>query len=837
MNAALRPLLARWRTEPSIGGNIAAWRTLPAHPPEYRPLPAELHPALRAALRAQGIEALYTHQALVWKHVQRGEHSLLCTPTASGKTLAYNLPVLDALLRSPEATALYLFPAKALAQDQLLALPLAPSGEGSAALYDGDTAAAARPAIRKRARLLLTNPDMLHFGILPYHTRWARFFRGLRFVVLDEIHAYRGVFGSHVANLLRRLERIARFYGAAPRFLLTSATIGNPQEHAHRLIGQPVRLVSHSGAPRGRRHILFYNPPVVDKALGLRSGVLTETAHLAADLLACGLQTLVFTRSRRSAEWLLRTLRRSRSPGTQQADAEETLRAYHSNYLPAERRRMERGLRSGRIRLAVATNALELGVDLGGMQAVLLAGYPGAIASAWQQAGRAGRGAGDSLAVLVAGAAPLDQFLMRHPEYFFGRSPERALINPNHPLLLLDHLRCALYELPFDAKTAFGSLSPQETRTFLDVLLRRGEAHPAGGRYLWAAEGYPAAEVSLRSASARRITLDTPQGRLATIDAPSAPAFVHPGAVYLHNARPYLVETLDLQAGRASLHPADDIPYYTRAQGQTEVLLRTTLERAPLPGGQRARGDLEVSSRVTGFRQLAWEDNLPLGEFPLELPAETLFTQGFWISLTETGVEQLAAAAMWDSAPNDYGPGWPARREAARARDGYRCRMCGAPERGRAHHVHHKTPFRLFRNPAEANRLDNLVTLCPACHRRAEQAVRVHSGLAGLGYLLHHLAPLLLMCDPGDLGRHSHPRSPLAAGQPAVLLYERIPGGLGFSTQLFERYTELLAMARQRIAECPCEDGCPSCTGPGGEDGSGGKAAAGAMLDMLAEGR
>ncbi len=868
MSAALKRLLARWRVESTIGGNVTAWEKLSPRQARTRPLPPALHPALRESLRVQGIESLYIHQARAWELTRKGENCVLATATASGKTLAYNLPVLDAALRDPQATALYLFPTKALAQDQhqtlqKLSPPPREKGLGvKAELYDGDTPSRLRPAIRKESRLLLTNPDMLHYGILPGHTRWERFFRGLRYVVIDEMHVYRGVFGSHVANLLRRLERIARFYGARPQYLLTSATIGNPQELAENLIGALARLIAEDGSARGPQHFLLYTPPLLDEELGLRRGVLGETARLASDLLAAGLQTLVFARSRRSVELLVREMRASPTPLSPPAcispfadhshrasptplspppkgegigeGVGETIRPYHSNYLPAERRAVERGLREGRIRLAAATNALELGMDIGGMQAVLMAGYPGTLASTWQQAGRAGRGTEASLAVLLLGSTPLEQYLARHPEYIFGQSPERALVNPDHPLILLDHLQCAAAELPLEAEAGFGSLSPAAVRPYLEYLRESGLLRPSRGRYYWSGASAPARRVGLRSASAERIALHTPAGLLATVDAPSAPALVHPGAVYLHDARPYLVQSLDFEAARADLLPADGVAFFTRPQQDLQVELAALLGNAPLPKGSRAFGELRVTRRILGYRQIHWETRQTVGVFPLEMPPQEMLTQGFWLALDEAAVGALEASGLWRNAPNAYGPDWPRRREQARARDNYRCQACGAPEEGRAHHVHHKIPFRLFADPAEANRLENLVTLCPACHRRAEQNAYVRSGLAGLGYLLHNLAPLLLMCDPADLGRHSDPKSPLAEGRPAVLLYENTPGGLGFSVQLFERHTELLAMARQRIAECPCADGCPACTGPGGEAGTGGKRETAAILREIA---
>lgn len=481
-------LISRWRATPEVGDNISAWRSEPARPPQLEPLPAELHPALAAALRRRGIHALYSHQADAWRHACRGEHFVVVTGTASGKTLCYNLPVLDRLFNSPESRALYIFPTKALAQDQASALEnLVQAAEAAAAdpsmiapelqtrarltrvpvaVYDGDTPSSARPAIRRNARLIITNPDMLHTGILPHHTAWAEFFRSLDYVVIDELHTYRGVFGSHVANVLRRLRRIARFYGASPRFILTSATIANPTGLAERLVEAPVALVDNDGSARGPRHFLIYNPPLVDPDLGLRRSAVQESIHLADDLLAYQVQTIIFGRSRRTVELILTYLRerlqgRPGSPSSG-ADPSAAIRGYRSGYLPSQRREIEKGLRQGSVRAVVATNALELGIDIGGLGAAVLVGYPGTIAATWQQAGRAGRGDAAALAVLVATADPLDQFLAHHPDYFFERTPEQALVNPDNLLILLNHLRCAAFELPFQAGDAFGSVPPEQ---------------------------------------------------------------------------------------------------------------------------------------------------------------------------------------------------------------------------------------------------------------------------------------------------------------------------------------------------------------------------------------
>jgi DEAD/DEAH box helicase domain-containing protein len=571
---SLSALLSHWRSEPTVGGNIVDWRTIPARAAQYAPIPAELHPALQRALNELGIADLYTHQGSVWEHVQAGRHPVIVTGTASGKSLAYNLPVLDHLLRDSQSRALFMFPTKALAQDQLDVLQTIltrvcvdeeyENFDGSAdfsiagtasfrvplAVYDGDTSSHARPAIRDKARLILSNPDMLHAGILPHHARWAEFFAHLKFVVIDEIHAYRGVFGSHVANVIRRLKRVAAFYGSWPQFILTSATIANPVELGERLIEEPVNLVDNDGAARGPRHFLIYNPPVVDPNLGLRRSALLESVRLVDDLLRYDIQTIVFGRARRTVEVILTYLRENLSSESSPSESEWVedvdIRGYRSGYLPRQRRGIEHGLRQGQIRAVVATNALELGIDIGSMGAAVLSGYPGTIAATWQQVGRAGRGSEDSLAVLVKTASPLDQFLAHHPDYFFERSPEQALINPDNLLILLDHLQCAAFELPFEQGEDFGKVPANQVAEFLQFLHESGVIHQSRGKYFWMAEHYPAERLSLRSASANRVLLQVPQedawSTIGEVDIESAPWMVHPQAVYLHEAQTYLVE-------------------------------------------------------------------------------------------------------------------------------------------------------------------------------------------------------------------------------------------------------------------------------------------------------
>lgn len=892
---SLNRLLARWRAEPGVAGNMVEWRELPARPARLWPFPPNLHPALAAALRRRGIEALYTHQAAAWEQLGLGRHVAAVAGTASGKTLCYNLSILDRALRDPQARALYLFPTKALAQDQLAGLrgllDSLDAAPPTAAIYDGDTPTRSRRLIRQAARLLLTNPDMLHLGILPHHTDWAEFFAHLAFVVIDEAHTYRGVFGSHVANALRRLQRVARFYGGAPQYILTTATLANPAEFTARLIGAPVTVIDDDGAPRGPKHFLIYNPPLVDRRTGLRHSAITESVRLAQDLLAYDVQTILFGRSRRTVEMLLTYLREGAAPLPPLSSGERgsapgvplegvggnglhsspfppteffpplpsgergpggegrAIRGYRSGYLPAERRAIEQGLREGVVRAVAATNALELGIDIGGLGAAVLVGYPGTVAAAWQQAGRAGRGAAASLAVLVATADPLDQFLAAHPDYFFGRSPEHALINPDNLLILLDHLRCAAFELPFQAGDGFGSLPPDQTAEFLDFLTQQGSLHRSGGKYFWVADAYPAQAISLRSASADTIALQTEDENgqprtIGSVDRASALWLAHPQAIYLHEAQSYFVESLDLEQKIARLRP-NLSDYYTRPTSQTTVQIVEQFAAAGEAGAQRAHGELLITRQVVGFQKVRWHTHEVLGIEPLDLPATELLTTGYWLALEPATVSRLQEAGLWRNAPNDYGPGWPKLREQVRSRDGYRCQVCGAAENERQHDVHHKVPFRLFSDRSAANQPDNLITLCHNCHRQVESAVRVRSGLAGLAYTLGHLAPFFLMCDAGDLGVHSDPQAAFANSNPAVALYDQAPGGIGLSQRLYDLHANLLAQARTLIAACPCADGCPSCVGPGGgglppgapalpaEASYGGKQETLAILDLL----
>ena len=858
----IQSLLSHWRSEPTIAENIVAWQSFPARPARFVPYSEEIHPAIVTALRSRGFTQLYAHQATAWEHVQAFHNVVVVTGTASGKTLCYNLPVINRLFSQPDARALYLFPTKALSQDQVEGIkdifpgidvddrgekdhnspilrpdPLSPI---SLAVYDGDTPSHARPTIRANARLIITNPDMLHTAVLPHHTLWVKFLKNLQFVVIDEMHTYRGVFGSHVSNVIRRLKRVATFYGAKPQFILTSATIANPIELAERLIEEPVFLVDDDASARGPRHFLIYNPPIVDRDLGLRRSSMMESVRLVDDLLKYDVQTIVFGRARRTVELILTYLRQqSLSPikntlskvkrigGAHKNEKEiEIVRGYRSGYLPGQRREIERGLRQGRVRAVVATNALELGIDIGGMAASVLVGYPGTIASTWQQAGRAGRGNASSLSILVISASPLDQFLAHHPEYFFERSPEQALINPDNLLILLAHLRCATFEIAFRTGESFGGVASETVEQILTFLCSEGVLHHSGNKYFWMADRYPSESISLRSASPERILLQIPEENnwitIGEVDFASAAWMVHPQAIYLHEAQTYLVDDLDLTQKIAHLHPSE-VDYYTEPRTDTSVQLMELHDQSQTKGGMKQHGEIMVTTQVTGFRKVKLLTHEQLGLGDLSLPPTQLQTTAYWLALSDDTVERLRAQGLWKNDPNQYGPTWAVQRDRARTRDGYQCQVCGIAEQGRAHDVHHKIPFRVFSTPNEANQLINLITLCPACHHRVESAVRMRSGLAGLAFVLGNLAPLYLMCDTRDLGIHSDPQSPLAEGRPTVVVYDKVPEGIGFSEHLYELHDELLTRAYELIKTCECLDGCPSCVGPAGENGIGGK--------------
>ncbi|HLK51684.1 MAG TPA: DEAD/DEAH box helicase [Bryobacteraceae bacterium] len=607
----------------------------------FADLPAEADERIRQALQQRGIPRLYAHQADAFAAVQERKNVVVVTPTASGKTLCYNLPVLNCLLQDPGARAMYLFPTKALAEDQLHELEAAIAELGSelrAFTYDGDTPQDARKAIRQRANVVLTNPDMLHSGILPHHTRWARYFENLHYVVIDELHYYRGVYGSHLANLLRRLKRVCEFYQAHPQFICCSATIANPRELAEALTGSPFELIDRNGAPRGEKFFIFYNPPVVNRQLGIRRSYIQETRRVALEFIERELQTLVFANSRLATEVLVTYLKDACDRGPLPSDS---VRGYRGGYLPRERRQIERGLREGAIRALAATNALELGIDIGSLDAVVMAGYPGTIASTWQRAGRAGRRQGTSAAVLVASSAPLDQYVIEHPDYFFGRSPEHAYINPENLEILLAHLKCAAFELPIRDGEKFG---PHDTAAPCRFLEERGFLHHSAGAWHWTSDTYPADATGLRAVTSDNFVVVDITGEpavIAEVAFTSALTTLHEKAIYLHEARQYHVERFDYEERKAYVRRVD-CDYYTDAIDYTQVKALEEAESQALAGARRVHGDVRVNRQIVGFKKIKFYTNDNVGAGKLSMPEQEMHTTAFWLHFPAEFLARLA---------------------------------------------------------------------------------------------------------------------------------------------------------------------------------------------------
>jgi DEAD/DEAH box helicase domain-containing protein len=724
-------------------------------------MPATIAPDLRAALARRGITELYSHQASSFDALESGKHVVVVTPTASGKTLCYNLPVLQRLSVEPTARALYLFPTKALSEDQLHEFQGIVDESGSALrafTYDGDTPQDARRAIRERANVVLTNPDMLHTGVLPHHTRWAKLFENLRYIVLDELHYYRGVLGSHLANILRRLHRICGFYGTAPQFICCSATIANPKELAEALVDRPFELIDNNGAPSGEKYFVFCNPPVVNKQLGIRRSYLHESRSIAEEFIDRGQQTLVFCNNRLATEVLL-TYLKARCETKPMGAA--MVRGYRGGYLPRERREIERKLRDGEIRAVVSTNALELGIDIGSLDAVVLAGYPGTAASMLQRAGRAGRRSTTSIAVLVASSAPVDQYIVEHPDYFFGRPVESAHLNPDNLEIALNHLRCAAFELPIRDGERFGGIDTGELCRFLE---ETGFLHHSADAWHWTSDTYPADSVSLRAISSDNFVVVDITGDhrvIAEVSFSTALTALHEKAIYLHEGRQFQVERFDYDGRKAYVRHVDS-DYFTDAIDYTQVKALEAFETADLNGAALVHGDVRVNIQVVGFKKIKFFTMENVGAGQLSMPQQEMHTTAVWLHFPGLFLDRLAG-------------------------------------------IH---------------------------------ASERQSGLAALGNALRAVAALLLMCDIRDLGVAITEDSGngLLAFEPDLYLYDAYPGGTGLSAPLFKAAPQLLSRTAELIAGCPCEDGCPSCVGPPGETGEGGKQTAAVFLQALTAG-
>ena len=629
--------IEKLRNDPFFMKNVTAWRVMPERKAVYGKYPESLDSRVIEVLRGKGIEKPYIHQSQAIEAAIAGRDFVVVTPTASGKTLCYNVPVLDSILKDESARALYLFPTKALSSDQVAELYSMIEDMGAdvkAYTYDGDTPASARSAIRQAGHVVVTNPDMLHQGILPHHAKWVKLFENLRYVVIDEIHAYRGVFGSNLANVLRRLRRICAFYGSNPTFICCSATIRNPKELAETMTGREMLLIDQNGAPAGERHVVFYNPPVVNAQLGIRAGSIPETRNIAAGMLKAGVQNIVFARARLTVEVLVRYLKDMVRDPLGNAGK---VRGYRGGYLPTQRREIERELRAGNITTVVSTNALELGIDIGQLDACVLCGYPGTIASTWQQAGRAGRRGSVSLLVVVANSSPLDQYIINHPDYFFEQSSEQALINPDNLYILLNHVKCAAYELPFEDGERYADL--EDTPDLLGYLEDQSILRQVGGRYYWMAEEFPQAGINLRSASDQNFLIiditDPKKHRvIGEMDRFTVPMLLHQYAIYMHEGTQYQVEKLDFDDKKGYVRRVD-VGYYTDADLTTSLKVLDEFESEETGPWQRARGEVLVSSIVTVFKKIKFDTHENLGWGPVTLPELEMQTTACWWTLPD----------------------------------------------------------------------------------------------------------------------------------------------------------------------------------------------------------
>ena len=629
--------IEKLKNNPAFMKNVTSWQVVPERKARYGEFPENLDPRVKQTLHERGIDRPYIHQSRAIAAALSGQDFVVVTPTASGKTLCYNVPVLDSILKDESARALYLFPTKALSSDQVAELYSMIERIGAdvkAYTYDGDTPASARSAIRQAGHVVVTNPDMLHQGILPHHAKWVKLFENLRYVVIDEIHAYRGVFGSNLANVLRRLKRICAFYGSNPTFICCSATIQNPKELAETMTGREMLLIDENGAPAGERHVVFYNPPVINAQLGIRAGSIPETRNIAASLLKAGVQSIVFAKARLTVEVLVRYLKDMVRDPLGNAGK---VRGYRGGYLATQRREIERELRAGQIMTVVSTNALELGIDIGQLDACVLCGYPGTIASTWQQAGRAGRRGAVSLLIVVASSNPLDQYIINHPDYFFGQSPERALINPDNLYILLNHVKCAAYELPFEEDEKYAGL--EDTPELLGYLEEQSILRKVGGRYYWMAEEFPQAGISLRSASDQNFLVvditDPKKHRvIGEMDRFTVPMLLHKHAIYMHEGTQYQVEELDFEGKKGYVRRVD-VGYYTDADLTTSLKVLDEFESEPAGPWVRARGEVLVSSIVTVFKKIRFDTHENLGWGPVTLPELEMQTTACWWTLPD----------------------------------------------------------------------------------------------------------------------------------------------------------------------------------------------------------
>ena len=758
--------LQRLRNQRFFEDQVVHVQALPERAAQFKEVTGGLHPAIAAALKQQGIAQLYSHQAQAIENIRDGRNVVMVTGTASGKTLCYDIPVAEALAQQPMTTALFIYPTKALAQDQLRSIgkfQLPQEGiEFLAGVYDGDTPANLRRKLRDAGNIILTNPDMLHTGILPQHARWNRFFTHLKYVVIDEVHAYRGVFGSHLANVLRRLRRICRHYGSAPQFICCSATIANPQEHAQRIADAQMVLINNDGSPRGPKRFVFWNPPPLTTAAtsasapkpgqqrlpqssalsprtsssawrtgGDRKSPYWEAVHLMTGLVQEGIQTITFVRTRLAAELIFKNCRDLLRPVSRKMA--ESVHAYRGGYLPEERREIERQLVSREIMGVASTNALELGIDIGSLDACILAGYPGTIASLWQQAGRAGRGREESVVFLIAMNAPIDQYLMAHWDYVFAQNPEQAVVDPDNPHIAVGHIKCAVHELPLNDEDAeiFGPYA----KVVLELLEEDQSVRHIDGRWYWAQTEYPAAKVNLRNIAGPVYTIQDESAAnrvIGTMDEISALAQLHDHAVYLHAAETYFVNKLDLEQKIARVEKRE-LDYYTQSVQVSQIRIDQTEITQDWRGGLVGFGDVTVTTSIPMFKKIRFHSRDSVGYEELELPPQTLETVAMWFAPPEALAKQML-----------------------------------------------------------------------------EQQLLVGEALIGIANVMVEVAPFFVMCDTQDIGVVVDAS---CLGRDAIFLHDRYPGGMGYAKRCLERIEDLMRTMYEVVRDCGCEDGCPSCVG------------------------
>lgn len=780
---SIEEIIQSWKRSKSISPCITDLRVFKKSEGHYQPFPDFLHPLLKEALRSEGIDSLYSHQAEAIQHIQEEQDVVVVTPTASGKTLCYNLPVLNKKLSDSSSKAFYLFPTKALSQDQMFELQnLTKKLEKPIRTftYDGDTPQDARQAIRTQGDVVITNPDMLHTGILPHHTKWAPFFQSLRFVVIDELHTYRGVFGSHMTNVLRRLSRICDFYGSKPRFICCSATIANPKDLAEKLLEREVSLVDQNGAPSSEKIFIFYNPPVVNKELGIRGNHIHAARRLVSPFIKQGIQTILFATSRLNVEVLTKYLK---DRFEKRLEDKGRIRGYRGGYLPEVRREIEKGLREKEVKAVVSTNALELGIDIGDLDVCMIAGYPGTIASTYQQAGRVGRRTEKALAVLIARSQPLDQFIIENPDYFFGRSPEFGLINPDNLLILLSHIQCAAFELPFREGERFGREDLSEILRYLE---EKGTLHYVDQHWYWTKDAYPAEKVSLRSTSEENfVVVDATKKReevIAEVDFTAAHTTLYEGAVYLCQSEIYAVERLDYPNRRAYVKKtAGD--YYTDAIDYTDVSILEGFERNQTEGIFYEHGEVRVVTRIVGYKKIKFYTLENLGYGKIELPDLQFHTTSYWITFKKELLDRLPYPRL-EAIEGILGLGYA---------------------------FHSMAALHLMCDPHDLNR-------CVG-DRGAKWFIRLSRDSKGI--YSSFSSPEEITNEKIDLF------------EPTLFMYDNYPGGIGFSHQLFDDTHALLEKTKRLISKCECPYGCPSCVGPVKEVGEKSKEVALALLEKI----